>query len=88
LFVENEGPGAGSEALLGLLSEMNYDAYWQIAPFFEPENFRNNSQNVFQRRCCVNVLALPRERVGSVDGMKRVESVTEHPRKRIEAVLT
>jgi FkbM family methyltransferase len=88
LFVENESPGAGSEALLGLLSTMNYDVYWQIAPLFEAANFRNNLQNIFLNRACVNVVAVPREREMQVNSMKKVESITEHPRKKIEAAMT
>lgn len=80
LFVENELPGAASQALLGLLIGLDYDLYWQIAPLFEEKNFRGNQQNHFGRITCVNVLGLPRERAVPVNGYRKVVNASEHPR--------
>jgi FkbM family methyltransferase len=81
LFVENELPGEGSEATLRMLFEMEYDAYWQSASIFNPNNFNHNKKNLFPNQGCMNVLALPRESSIRINGQK-VMSASEHPRKK------
>ena len=80
MLVENELPGKTSEAVLGLLFEMEYDVYWQSASIFNPNNFNKNKKNLFPDQACMNVFALPRERHFKINGRKAV-SVSEHPRK-------
>ena len=80
LFVENEHPGPLSEAILEFLNVRDYDAYWQVAPCFDPNNF-GNSVNVFGNIACVNILGLPRERGVAVNGLRKAEDITEHPRE-------
>jgi FkbM family methyltransferase len=82
LFVENELPGEGSEATLKLLFEMEYDAYWQVARMFRPDNFKHNPENLFGNMGCMNVLAVPRESAIKVNAQK-VMSVSEHPRAQL-----
>ncbi|MDR2213278.1 MAG: FkbM family methyltransferase [Pseudomonadales bacterium] len=84
LFVENELPGEGSEATLRLLFEMEYDAYWQVAPLFPANNFNGKQENIFGNMTCMNVFAVPKERAITVQGSRKVQSVSEHPRKRHE----
>ncbi len=80
LFVENEHSGQASEQLLGFLTSLDYECYWQAAPCFSPENFKGNSTNVFGNFGCINILALPRERNQSIEGVLKVQDVREHPR--------
>lgn len=81
LFVENELPER-SEALLRLISSLNYDIYWQIAFFFSPRNFRGETRNLFGRGFCVNNLCLPSEWKLKIKKLKRVDDFAAHPRKK------
>ena len=80
LLVEDELPGEGSEAMLRVLFDLNYDAYWQAAPIFDPNNFNHNKNNLFANIGCLNVLAVPREGAIKINGQK-ITSVHEHLRK-------
>jgi len=81
LFVENETAGAESETVLRMLFEMGYDAYWQSAPIFNPNNFNGNQKDLFPKMGCMNVLAVPRESAIKEAGRK-IMSASEHPRKQ------
>jgi len=83
IYVENETP-ADSPALLQMLEELGYVAYWHVVPFFSPDNFRGRADDVFSQpggpMGCVNNLCTPKEASIDVRGLPRVQSRNEHPR--------
>ena len=56
-----------SAALIELILSFGYRAFWHSPMFFNPENFAGNRENVFGNTASGNLLALPAERVGSID---------------------
>jgi FkbM family methyltransferase len=47
LFLECNQPG-GNPALLSLIEEIGYRAYWHFAPYYSPRNFFGETENVFE----------------------------------------
>ncbi len=47
LFLECNQPG-GNRALLSLIEEIGYRAYWHFAPYYSPTNFFGETENVFE----------------------------------------
>ncbi len=48
LFVENNKP-KGSPELVTALFDLGYKCWWHIAPYFNPNNFFQNQQNIFSK---------------------------------------
>lgn len=82
LYVENETPGECSERLIGLLMDLDYVCFWDIAPFFNSGNFKGNTRNVFGKIVCVNMVCLPAERPHSITNFSQVSDPTDHPMSR------
>lgn len=80
LYVENEFPDSSAE-LIGTLQGLGYDAYWHIAPCFNPQNSRGRKDNIFGPVSCVNMLCVPAERGSTMNGLSKVGHIDEHPRK-------
>jgi FkbM family methyltransferase len=71
MFVENDRPERSRE-LLSLISELNYDAYWHFAHLFNPENYANDTDDIFTNIASVNIVCVPQERSMSIQGMRKV----------------
>ncbi|MGL4976146.1 MAG: FkbM family methyltransferase [Bosea sp. (in: a-proteobacteria)] len=80
LYIENEFPDRSPE-LIATVRELGYEAYWHIAPCFNPNNARGRKDDVFGGVSCVNMLCVPAEKAGTIDGLPRVGEIDEHPRK-------
>lgn len=61
LYVENDRVER-SRALLELLHNLEYRAYWHVAPLFNPNNFAQDAENIFPDIVATNMLCVPRER--------------------------
>jgi FkbM family methyltransferase len=68
-----------SEALLGFaMKDMGYNLYWHPAPIFDPVNFFGNPQNHWSTTVVsLMIVGLPREKGGSIEGLRQVASATE-----------
>ena len=77
LHVENDREGKSAD-LIAFLLELGYDVYWHLNSLFNPNNFFENSENVFGRLAAINLLGVPRERDVSVEGMFQAK----HPESR------
>jgi FkbM family methyltransferase len=79
LYVENEFPEI-SERLLEIILDLDYAAYWHIAPLYSSKNFRANPENLFKNIACINNLCFPKEMNVTVTDLRPVRSTSEHPR--------
>lgn len=80
LYVENEFADRSPE-LLTALFDLGYDAWWHLASCYNPNNFRGRTDNIFGNAGCLNMLCLPRESQAIINGMTKVGSIHEHPRR-------
>jgi FkbM family methyltransferase len=61
LYVENNEPGA-SRRLSKILRAQGYTAWWSIFPYFDPNNFYSNTENIWQNVVpSANMLCAPKE---------------------------
>lgn len=60
MFVEDDRPNQHG-ALMALLRDYGYRAWWHCAPIFNPENFRGDATNVFGNVASFNLFCLPQE---------------------------
>lgn len=70
---------ARSLALIAQLQSLGYDLYWHVAPFFNPDNFKRQSVNIFGAMASVNMLGLPRERGYTGEGLEVVRPDVPRP---------
>jgi FkbM family methyltransferase len=80
LYVENEFVERSPE-LIAVLEQLGYDAWWHIVPCFNPGNARGRTDDIFGGAACVNMLCTPAEQAMAVNGLERVASIDQHPRK-------
>jgi FkbM family methyltransferase len=80
LYVENEHPNK-SPALIQTLWDMGYEAWWHHTACFNPANYRGRADNLFGNASCLNMLCVPRERAGAIDGLAKVTDREAHPRR-------
>ncbi len=80
LYVENEFPEK-SPALIEALRDLGYEAWWHVAPCFNPANARGRKDDIFGGAGCVNMLCLPKEKAGAINGLQKVGDAMDHPRK-------
>ena len=62
LYVENDRE-EHARALVAQLEALGYRLYWHLPPYFNPDNFARNPDNVFGNIASRNMLCLPAERV-------------------------
>ncbi len=73
LYVEQRvGDRPIDPALLNMLTTLDYDLYWHRFPFYNPQNFCQNSLNVFGEARLANILGFPRRHNIVVNGMERI----------------
>ncbi|MCX7924066.1 MAG: FkbM family methyltransferase [Clostridia bacterium] len=60
LYTEDERP-YNSESLIGFIESLEYNVYRHITPFFNPDNFQSNKNNIFGTYFSRNLLCIPRE---------------------------
>ncbi len=71
LYVENERDDT-SAALISLLMSYGYQLYWHAPLMFTPDNFACERENIFGRRASHNMLCVPREAGGGIQGLAEV----------------
>lgn len=60
LFIEDDRADHHG-ALMAILAEYGYRAWWHLSPLFNPGNFRGNDVNAFGNMLSVNLFCLPSE---------------------------
>jgi FkbM family methyltransferase len=77
LFVENHNP-QGSPELLQRLSEFGYNCWWQIASYYNPDNFFHNKEKVWANASPeANMICAPKEFNLNVSGFEPVISAAD-----------
>lgn len=75
LYVEDDRP-AKSESLIRCLDGLDYDLYRHRPPLFNPANFLENPENVFENLVSTNLIGVPRGRPVVIRGYQRVSPST------------
>ena len=74
LYVENNCK-KDSPPLIQLLDSMGYTQYWDLQPYFNPDNFFNNSVDIFTDAfMSYNVLAVPQDSKYTLGGFTRIHT--------------
>ena len=72
LFVENNGR-EGAPELVAMLSELGYNCWWQIASYYNPDNFFRNAENGWANLAPeANMICVPKEINLNVSGFEPV----------------
>lgn len=72
IYVENDREAQQAE-VISLVSEMDYDAYWDVPGLFSADNFRGAQEDIFGGVASVNMLCIPRERKQRVAGSRFID---------------
>ena len=80
LYLENDRPEL-SEALVGHVLGLGYEAWWHKVPLFRPNNHAATGVNIFGKIHSFNMLCFPGERAVNVTGEKIVDPA-HHPLRR------
>ena len=73
LYLECGHEPERARPLVDTLRALGYVAHRHTPPLFNPDNFRGEVEDISPRLASINLLALPRERVGSVPGLTLIE---------------
>lgn len=82
LYIENEF-AENSPELVRFVMESGYVSWWHIAPCYNPGNVNGRTDNMFGTAACVNMLCVPQERAGEINGLEKIEDADTHPRKGV-----
>lgn len=71
LYVENDRRDK-SAALIELLFQHDYRLYWHLTPYYTPNNYFGNGENVFPNIISINMLGVPKESAQRIEGAREV----------------
>lgn len=78
LFVENNSR-EGSPELIQDLLDLGYNCWWHIAPYYNPDNFFHNAENVWDNLVPeANMICVPKEIALNVKGFEAVNDITDN----------
>jgi FkbM family methyltransferase len=69
LYLSGDSP---NPAIADYLDTQGYDLYWHRPPLYSPQNFSQNSRNVFEHKAQSNMLGFHRTQNITVNGLERV----------------
>jgi hypothetical protein len=91
LYLENDRADK-SESLLSYLQELDYEVWWHLPLFYNPDNFAREPNNIYALgyidnggpylQCigfAINIVCVPKARPMTVNGLLKAEDVSEHP---------
>ncbi len=88
LFVENNTIDR-SPTVIAAIRDLGYQAWWHIAPYFNPRNYFANKENVFARFIPeANLLCLPHDSAAKVEGLPPVEGDEDDWRQALQRLLS
>lgn len=73
MYLENDR-AESSEELLTIVERLDYQAYWHIAPLFNPANFYGETVDIFPGFVSVNILCVPKGAKMTVVDLRPVKS--------------
>jgi len=84
LFVENNRIDT-SRGILEAVAELDYAAWWHISPYFNPQNFFGNTENIYEGLVPeANLLCLPKSSATTVAGLPPALGLDDNWRKALE----
>lgn len=78
IYLENDRM-EHSEELINLLVSLEYKLWWHLSALYNPNNYFNNSNNVFEDLVSKNMLCLPNENKTVVKGLPPVTDPYQFP---------
>ena len=78
LYLENDRREHSHE-LIELIMSFNYRLYWHKPPLYNPHNFYENQENLFEGLSSWNMLCFPREQEHSIEGFPEVKGPDDWP---------
>lgn len=78
LYVENDRVDKSS-ALIEQIQALDYQAWWHMPFYFNPENYAGKGENIYGATVSVNMFCAPAERAVNAPDLKPVESADWHP---------
>jgi FkbM family methyltransferase len=86
LYVENDRPEK-SQALIELIQSMDYKLYWHRAPIYNPNNYAENEENIFEDQISLNMICFPTSTKTNMAGFTEIVDSTIHPVTRVSELL-
>lgn len=78
LYVENDRLEK-SKPLIDYIRQLGYRLYWHIPMMYNPNNYAGNKQNLFGNTASFNMLCLPNNHTGTIDGFTEILENQSHP---------
>jgi FkbM family methyltransferase len=77
LYVANN-QRANSPELIQWLLDRQYRLYWHLPPLYNPQNYFQDSMNVFAGIVSTNILAVPASVGGNIENFQEITSPNDH----------
>jgi FkbM family methyltransferase len=71
LYVENNPPD--TQPLIDYIHSLNYDLWWHYAPHFNPGNYKQNPEDIYQGIVSWNMIGLPHGPDHQLSGFEKIE---------------
>ncbi len=71
LYVENDRPNKAAE-LVRTIDALGYAMYWHIPPLYNPNNFRQNADNIFGDKVSINMICIHKSVPQNIEGLEPV----------------
>lgn len=71
LYVENDREDK-KEALIEYIKTLNYRLFWHLPYMYNPNNYRNDSENIFGEIVSMNMVCFPAEADVNVEGLQEI----------------
>lgn len=81
MYIENDWPDLSRELIEWLWSR-HYRLWWHLPVVFNESNFFGKTENVYGEVVSINMLAIPVERAGTVNGLHEITDSSMHPTQR------
>ena len=82
MYVENDRLEK-SQSLIELLWSLDYELFWHLPKLFNPENFSEDSENVYGNIVSANMLCIPKTMKHNLPDSSRVKDATKHPMQKL-----
>jgi FkbM family methyltransferase len=90
LYVENDrlessGTPGQSARLIQHILDLGYRLWWHITQAYQPNNFRNQSHNIYGEVSLINMLCLHPSHNSTIQGLPEITDPNDHPLTRVES---
>lgn len=87
IYIENDridldGDGNRSAELIQLLWDFDYQLYWHISTYYNPQNYYHNTTNLYGNTSSFNMLGIHNSHKLEIKGLPKVTDKYYHPLKQ------